>query len=110
MTTRTTARRRTVPCRGCGRNQRNDGDGLCPTCNDRWRAAGRPATVPPPLPVNARVRRSIELRGDNHQAQLEDFAELTEEHGVPLEEAARRLGVSLRTVQRYRSELRLGVS
>lgn len=54
-----------------------------------------------------RVAKSVALRGKRHRDQLETYLELIHEWGHSDEEAAARMGVHLRTVQRYRSELGL---
>ena len=87
------------PCASCGRPQperawlENWACGYCGTCYKRWRRHGSPPEGPPP-PSRRAPRAS-------HVALLEDYAELRS-WGVQDEEAAQRLGVSPRTIERYK--------
>jgi len=70
--------------------------GLCPNCYLRWRNAGFPEAGPP---------APLRPWGRTLAARLEDFTELLS-WGVALPDAARRVGVSLRTAERYEARLR----
>jgi len=65
--------------------------GLCPNCWNRWKAADFPADGPPP---------PVRPWGRTLPARTEDYAWLRS-WGATLEVAAARLGVSLRTAERY---------
>jgi hypothetical protein len=80
-------------CRcGCGRPAPD----LADACQRRWRYHGRPEILPPP------VQRGNDRR---RQERIEDYLELRS-WGVSREEAARRLCVSFRTIERYDRALR----
>lgn len=66
---------------------------LCENCYLRWQRAGFPEEVPPPLRPWGRV----------YPARLEDYADLRS-WGVGLRDAAVRLGVSVRTSERYEKQ------
>ena len=70
--------------------------GYCGRCYRRWYAHGCPESgPPPPLLLVAPADRA---------GRIEDYRDLLS-WGVAREEAARRLGVSLRTLIRYDSAL-----
>lgn len=77
--------------------------GLCPRCHEWARRNGRLDDYPR-LPVN--WVPSHEVMTARHQARVEDFEFLTGELGVPFREACRRIGVTPRTGERYKAELR----
>jgi hypothetical protein len=88
-------------CKHCTRTYVNTGTyrgnrGYCPTCYSRWYAHGRPAGGPPP-PQRPGRRPGTPSR-------LEDFAELAS-WGLTHAAAAQRLGVSIRTIERYATAL-----
>lgn len=90
------------PCRaGCGEQAR--ACGYCRRCYERWHRAGRPQTgPPPPTPRSARVAaRNRAFRA----ARLEDYADLRS-WGVPVRQAAMRVGVTLATAAIYEAEIR----
>jgi hypothetical protein len=71
--------------------------GYCGTCYRRWARQGFPRGGPlPPAPRAPRASRA---------ARIEDYTELRS-WGVPDTRAAERLGVSTRTVLRYKQQLR----
>lgn len=73
---------------------------------DRWRAAGRPATVPPPVSSRQEQgRRARAMRGASFLARVEDYFDLTRNFRLRQEQAAERMGVSIRTVERYENEI-----
>ena len=78
-------------CRcGCGRPVRLPRYGLALACYKRWVYHGRPDRIPPQRPSRAgRVEDYLELRG----------------RGLTQARAAARLGVTLRTTQRYEHDL-----
>ena len=70
--------------------------GLAVQCYNRWRYHGCPEGVPAPVnPGNDRRRPD----------RVEDYQWLREQ-GCSREDAARRLNVCMRTVERYDAELR----
>ena len=71
--------------------------GWCARCYGRWLNNGKPASGPPP-PRQGRG-------GGPHPGRVEDYAELRS-WGLTREQAARRLGVTLRSALRYEAELR----
>ena len=84
-------------CRcGCGRPAARHRLGLAKACHERFRYHGRPESFGPPSGRGNDGRRA---------EREEDYAELRS-WGVPLEEAARRVGISERTAgnleRRYR--------
>jgi hypothetical protein len=102
--------RRIITCRNCGEDKEHRGRRLCGTCWQRWNTAGRPDEVPDPMPRDeqlayARSRRTGR-RTTAHQNRLADYYEMTRRFSVGQEEAANRLGVGIRTVKRYETELR----
>jgi hypothetical protein len=91
-----------VKCRdGCGRAvTRYRALVLANACYERWRRAGFPQDIPRPEHAgNDRCRPD----------RLEDFRELRQ-LGETREMAATRLGVSVRTVERYEAALRAGAA
>ena len=88
-----------MKCRGCGRRRRKrqGARDYCGTCYGRWAYHGYPQEGPP-SPV-------LSVAPAERAGRIEDFVELRS-WGVSREEAARRLGVSLRTVERYDAALR----
>lgn len=106
--------RQFVTCWGCRKEKRHEGKGLCGVCRGRYdEETGR---LRPPMPpeVSGRIGgliggpRATVRRVESRDQRLEDFAELAS-WGVGDEEAARRLGVSLVTIGRYKAALRAGV-
>lgn len=73
------------------------GCGYCNSCYRRWVRQGRPADGP--VPRKPRGPRADRI------GRIEDYAELRS-WGVADSEAAQRLGVSPRTLQRYKSSQR----
>ena len=79
---------------GCGRPVH--ARGLAVQCYNRWRYHGCPEGVPAPVnPGNDRRRPD----------RVEDYQWLREQ-GCSREDAARRLNVCMRTVERYDAEIR----
>lgn len=97
--------RKYVTCRGCGEKKRHEGHGLCRGCHIRWDAAGRPASGPPPrIPAVLSGFDGAVARIEEKRERLEDYADFAS-WGEIDEVAAQRLGVSVRTVHRYRTQL-----
>ncbi|MFY7069609.1 hypothetical protein ACOQFV_27440 [Nocardiopsis changdeensis] len=96
-------RSRTVTCIcGCGRTGPHHGRGLITACWHREKYHGRLNDWPL---TQAPVNRPMRLISESVRGRLEDYLELRS-WGVPVPEAARRLGVSERTITRYNSHLR----
>ena len=74
----------------------HEAHGWCARCYGRWRYAGKPAAGPPPL------RRSTG-RKPGPVADRVDEWRFFRGLGYSQEEIAARLGLSVRTVQRYAS-------
>lgn len=97
---------RIIICTCCERRRRHAGYGYCATCYSRWRRAGRPdGGPPPPQPLGikghenlAHAQAAIRMRSEQ---TLADYAAL-HKAGVSDEGIAARMGVSFRTVERYR--------
>jgi hypothetical protein len=87
------------PCRcGCGRPvTRYARLALANACARRWWYHGRPAVVPPA------TRRGNDGQRDG---RIEDYVWLTREQRLSRRAAAERLGVCLRTVERYEADPR----
>jgi hypothetical protein len=84
-------------CRcGCGRPAAPHRLGLAKACHERFRYHGRPETFGPPSGRGNDGRRA---------EREEDYAELRS-WDIPLEVAAGRVGVSVRTAERYEARLR----
>jgi hypothetical protein len=73
---------------------------LADSCYQRWLYQGRPEVLSPP--------RWTRGHGDR-EARIEDYAELLSMGESP-DMAARRVGVTSRTRQRYEAELRTGAA
>lgn len=71
--------------------------GYCPRCYCRWRDHGYPESGPP--------AERVQVVGRSAAGRLEDYAELRS-WGLTLAEAATRMQVTRRTVQRYEAALR----
>jgi hypothetical protein len=96
-------KRRTVTCSFCGQAGPHRGYSWCGRCYERWRYHGRPASGPP-------APGKTSDRG-NHAAleaaeRREDYAWLRAEQGLTRRQAAERLGVTIRTAERYDAQLR----
>ena len=89
-------------CRcGCGRPvTRYRRLRLANACYERWRCRGFPQDIPP-AGHGGNDRRRAE--------RIEDYRELRKWRETP-EAAAARLGVSVRTVERYEAALRAGAA
>ena len=72
-------------------------------CYKRWVKAGRPASGPPP-PKTPEQRRPPP-RSAERAGRIEDYAELRS-WGLSLQDAAARMGLTTRTVERYEAELK----
>ena len=74
--------------------------GLCHTCTERWRAAGKPATgVPPRVTETERRARIVAATRDAQRGRAEDYAFLRD-CGLSRADAAARVGVTERTARR----------
>lgn len=71
--------------------------GLCRCCYRRWQNHGYPAAGPP--------AERVQVAGGSAAGRLEDYAELRS-WGLSSAEAATRMKVTRRTVQRYEAVLR----
>lgn len=69
--------------------------GWCKPCYQRWLCHGRPEDGPPPPGT----------RGNSCEGRVEDYTEL-KSWGLTRQQAAARLGVTLRTIVRYEHRLR----
>lgn len=97
----TTQTRRWIVCACCGEQGWHIGHGWRDACWRRWIEAGKPADgPPPPKPGSGGVLKSREIVA----SRLEDLALLLDV-GVDKREAARRIGVSYKTVCRYERRL-----
>lgn len=56
-------------------------------------------------PSPEQIRKAVALRGQRHLDMLEDYQDLVERQKETDEMAAQRLGVHLRTIQRYKREI-----
>lgn len=81
----------------CGRPRRRDRCGWCIACYDRWRYHGCPEDGPPPPWAKVPGR-------------IEDYLWLRDELGLSRAAAAARVGVTLRTIQRYERRLRMAAA
>lgn len=104
-------RKHIITCSNCHRTRPHGGHGWCDTCADRWRSNGRPADGPPPARPRAENARgafaAVAARAHARmQVRMENYAELAAA-GLNRREAAERLGVSLRSIERYRDQLGL---
>jgi hypothetical protein len=68
----------------------------CRACSERWTYHGRPDGGPP---------RACHAAPGSRAGRLEDYAELRS-WGLPLEDAAERVGVRRGTAERYDADLR----
>lgn len=94
---------RIVTCAcGCGRVDRHKGRGLISACWNRERYHGRIDDWPP---TKQPATHRMKLRADTVRGRLEDYLELRS-WGVDDDEAAARLGVTTRTLTRYKAHLR----
>jgi hypothetical protein len=98
--------RRLVDCQHCGRHRRHKGHGLCGACMQRWDAAGRPDEVPVPRSNLDRLAIAWEAHRAARQGRVDDYLILRDDCRLSRAEAAARLGVSLRTIERYEAQLR----
>jgi hypothetical protein len=81
-------------CSYCGETRRHEAHGWCNRCYERWRRAGKPASGPAP-PRHRAGRKPGPLA--DRIAEWEFFRGLG--YGEP--QIAARLGLSVRTLQRY---------
>jgi hypothetical protein len=81
-------------CRSCQRRPANHARGLCGSCYNRWRYYGKPQDGPPPPRT-----------GGPCADRIEDYLDLRM-WGLSKQQAAERLGVTLRTIWRYEHRLR----
>jgi hypothetical protein len=93
--------RRTITCVSCCRRAKNWSRGRCAACakaaayaaaNSRGQAGPHGRGVP---------KGAVVVSG-----RIEDYAELTREQYYTLENAAARMGISVRTAQRYEARVR----
>lgn len=91
----TPSRRRWCVCACCGLEGWHAARGWRHACYQRWVYAGQPAGGPPAKGAAA--------------DRVEDYAELRS-WGLTRQAAADRLGLSIRTLQRYDQRLKAGVS
>ena len=92
--------KRIITCRCCGRRGQHAGYGWISGCIKRWRNAGRPPEGPPP------PRDPTEEQRQERLARVEEYVFFTREYGLSREDAAGRLGICLRTAERYERTLR----
>jgi hypothetical protein len=96
----------TGECAGCGKPRPENAGlrgwrrGWCGACGKRWRRHGKPADGPPPPAPRGNPRAPWA----NRISRIEDYADLRS-WGVPDSEAAERLGVSARTLTRYKQAM-----
>jgi hypothetical protein len=94
-----TATHPTCRC-GCGR-EATGRTGLTTSCRQRWYQAGRPDDFPPPRWTWTGTWAGRGTRED----RIDEYAELRS-WGLSRAEAAVRLGLCRRTIERYESHLR----
>ncbi|GLY81876.1 helix-turn-helix domain-containing protein [Actinoallomurus iriomotensis] len=94
-----TGKGRLIICRNCREEKRYYADHLCSACWKRWDGAGRPAEVPPPRKRGQAAAMPSRLR---------DYVIASDSGTMSAAKTAKRLGVSPRTVYRYRARLRQG--
>lgn len=101
--------KRWITCACCGGEGRLGSGSWRESCYRRWLLAGRPDTGPPPL------KRRTTTGGHSVSptavaGRIEDYTELTRDHGLTLYQAAERLHVSERTAFRYERRIRQAVN
>jgi hypothetical protein len=100
---------RNIECKCCGTAGINGGYGWIKPCYDRWYKANMPEGGPPP-PVSKEewVRRRTGLTFSKKKLKMQKLMEIIERSRGQLhvDGAARSLGVTRRTVNRYLVELR----
>lgn len=93
-------------CANCGRFHRSRRPfGWCDGCYQRWLGAEKPETGPPPLkhPDNGSELRAEASRKATRASFEARLAEYREGHArQPDAVAARQMGVTVRTIERYR--------
>lgn len=116
----------------CGTNaaynrHRYHGEETCPPCRrasadyERWRKYGRPQDGPPAPRRRAwtaqqraanrdNILAAIAARIANAAGRCEDYQWLRDEQGLTREQAAERLGVTMRTAWRYEARIRQQVA
>lgn len=87
---------RRVVCRSCGKQARNRGHGYCESCYDRWCRHGRPD-----LAADQFVPYQVPRAAD----RIVEYAEHAAA-GLSRQQAAWRMDVSTRTIDRYIARLR----
>jgi hypothetical protein len=104
-----------IDCAACRRRRPHYSRNWCSPCYQRWWRAGMPAGGPPPArPLStkrlAAVRTAAALaraaRTTRRKGRIEDYSWLLRDQGATRVEAAARVGVSIRTAQRYDAYLR----
>jgi hypothetical protein len=98
---------RVTICRCCRRLAPHKAFGWCIACYQRWNRAGRPSSGPPPRAQDPIAAAEAGRRAAK-AARMEDYQDLRS-WDVRRDVAAARIGVSVRTVERYERDLRIAV-
>ena len=103
-----------IDCAACHRRRPHFGRRWCSACYQRWCRAGKPDGGPPParhlsttrlVAVRTAAALARAARTARRQGRIEDYAWLRGQ-GATRTEAAARVGVTVRTTQRYDAHLR----
>jgi hypothetical protein len=103
-----------IDCASCRRRRPHFGRRWCSSCYQRWWRAGKPAGGPPPMcdlspkqlaAAHAAAALARTARTARRVGRIEDYTWLRGQ-GATRAEAARRVGVTIRTTQRYDAHLR----
>jgi hypothetical protein len=106
-------KRRIVDCQCCGKRRKHYGNNLCSACHSRWLDHGKPAVCPPP----AKECRTFTLEDRRlarealtaaRLSRIEDYVWLTREQRLSRDGAAARMGISIRTAERYEAAIKHG--
>src|SRR4051794_5745345 len=102
-----------IDCAACRRRRPHFGRRWCSSCYQRWWRAGKPDGGPPPMRASsakqiAAAHAAAALARAAYAARragrIEDYTWLRGQ-GASRTEAARRVGVTIRTAQRYDAHL-----
>lgn len=99
-------RKRRISCACCGKSGFHVTRGYRTECWERWVAAGKPDTGPPPPMSRSEAGARGGRRPDVKAARLEDYRILRYCRDWTRSEAAAAVGVSMRTTVRYDKALR----